>query len=529
MKHVFGYVRVSTPRQGERGVSLQEQRDAITRYCASHNLKLVRWFEERETAAKSGRGQFDEMIKRLRKGAVLGVVIHKIDRSARNLRDWASLGDLIDSGVEVHFANESLDLNSRGGRLSADIQAVVAADYIRNLREEVKKGFYGRLKQGYYPRPAPLGYQDNGAGRPKTPHPINGPLMRRAFELYASGRYSLYRLQDTLHKEGLRNRHGRPITRNGLAKALKNPFYVGVIRIMKSGDTYPGLHSPLISKAVFETVQDILTGKAAARSTFNDFLYRRMLTCATCGRGLVGERQKGRIYYRCHVRACPGACVREDAVESAIEGNLKILTFSREERKGIYAEITSMKQEEDKRAQSAARELRLQLDAVNKRLQRLADLLLNGVIEEEFLMERKEALLTERVEIQERLNTIEHGDTDFVTMLTQLLEQADLAWLSYRLGTHEKKRELLETVSSNRKVRARFVCVELKPVFQLIANRQSFHDGGAHRSAIRAFLATLSQKVLTSSSAELGWRLDRDLYKTFCDTSMPNTSDRRIC
>ncbi len=53
--------------------------------------------------------------------------------------------------TEVHFANESLDLQSRGGRLSADIQAVVAADYIRNLREETRKGFYGRLKQGLCP------------------------------------------------------------------------------------------------------------------------------------------------------------------------------------------------------------------------------------------------------------------------------------------------------------------------------------------------------------------------------------------
>lgn len=75
---------------------------------------------------------------------------HKIDRGARNLKDWANLGDLIDGGVEVHFAHESLDMNSRGGRLSADIQAVVAADFIRNLRQETRKGFYGRLKQGIY-------------------------------------------------------------------------------------------------------------------------------------------------------------------------------------------------------------------------------------------------------------------------------------------------------------------------------------------------------------------------------------------
>src|SRR5258708_29492584 len=106
------------------------------------------------------------MLGLLRKGAAAGVIIHKIDRSARNLKDWADLGDLIDSGVAVHFANESLDLNSRGGRLSADLQAVVAADYIRNLREEARKGFYGRLKQGLLPMPAPVGYLNAGKGQP---------------------------------------------------------------------------------------------------------------------------------------------------------------------------------------------------------------------------------------------------------------------------------------------------------------------------------------------------------------------------
>src|SRR5271170_7341091 len=105
------------------------------------------------------------MLKMLRSGKVRGVLIHKIDRSARNMKDWAERGELIDQGVEVHFVNESLDLASRGGRLSADIQAVVAADYIRNLREESRKGFYGRIKQGLFPLPAPVGYLDMGQGK----------------------------------------------------------------------------------------------------------------------------------------------------------------------------------------------------------------------------------------------------------------------------------------------------------------------------------------------------------------------------
>src|SRR5205085_4859361 len=138
--------------------------DAITRHAARNDFEIAAWFEERETAAKRGRPLFNQMLKLLRQDKAGGVIIHKIDRSARNLRDWADLGELIDRGIEVQFANESLDLQTRGGRLSADIQAVVAADYIRNLREETRKGFYGRIKQGLFPLPAPLGYTDQGKG-----------------------------------------------------------------------------------------------------------------------------------------------------------------------------------------------------------------------------------------------------------------------------------------------------------------------------------------------------------------------------
>ena len=151
MTRCFGYIRVSTAKQGEQGVSLEVQQDAIARYAEMHGIEIAEWFEERETAAKRGRPVFTRMVRLLRARRVEGVVIHKIDRSARNLRDWADLGELIDAGVSVHFVSDNLDLTSRGGRPTADIQAVIAADYIRNLREETKKGLYGRLKQGIYP------------------------------------------------------------------------------------------------------------------------------------------------------------------------------------------------------------------------------------------------------------------------------------------------------------------------------------------------------------------------------------------
>ena len=139
MKPCFGYIRVSTQKQGE-GVSLEAQKDAIQSFADCQGLLVTKWFEEKQTAAKGGRPIFNQMLQKLKRGAAQGVIIHKIDRSARNLRDWAMFSELPDAGVSVYVATESLDFNSRGGRLTADIQTVIAADYIRNLREECIKG-----------------------------------------------------------------------------------------------------------------------------------------------------------------------------------------------------------------------------------------------------------------------------------------------------------------------------------------------------------------------------------------------------
>lgn len=294
-KKYFSYIRVSTQRQGQFGTSLTEQKAAIERYAQKFDLTISKYFEERETAAKQGRPVFLDMLKALKKGKADGVIIHKIDRSARNLRDWADLGSLIDSGVEIRFASESLDLNSRGGRLSADIQAVVASDYIRNLREETKKGIYGRLKQGLYPFRAVVGYIDAGKGNPKKIDKIQAPLIKKAFELYSKGNVGLIKLADLLYEKGLRNKHGKKITINGLSTILHNPFYMGIIKIEKTGEMFAGKHKPIISKVLFDEVQAVFEGKNIPKSEKHFFVFRRQIYCAKCRNFYIAEKKKRNI------------------------------------------------------------------------------------------------------------------------------------------------------------------------------------------------------------------------------------------
>ena len=334
----YGYIRVSTAKQGKHSVSLPEQKNAIQSFADREGFTISEWFEEKETAAKRGRPIFGKMLKALKEGKAKGVIIHKIDRGARNLKDWADLAELMDMGVEVHTANENLDLTSRGGRLTADLQAVVAADYIRNLREETKKGLYGRLKQGIYPWNAPLGYLNTGSGKVKEIDTFRAPLIKRVFELYATGKYSLTELRKESEAIGLRSLSGKVLSRNSLSIMLNNPFYVGIIRIKRTGETFKGKHRPIISSALFNQVKRVLAGKNNKKVYVHDFLFRGLFNCAYCGYYMIGEKQKGKIYYRCHKKDCPTKGVREEHIDKSIRSILSSLKFTDLEIKRLRAD-----------------------------------------------------------------------------------------------------------------------------------------------------------------------------------------------
>lgn len=474
----LGYIRVSTARQGERGVSLPEQKAAIERYAYKAGLTISEWFEERETAAKRGRPVWARMLKELRKGKIRGVIIHKIDRSARNLRDWADLGELIDQGIEVHFANESLDLNSRGGRLSADIQAVVASDYIRNLREEAKKGIYGRLKQGYYPMRAPVGYCDNGAAKPKTVDPVKGPLVRQAFDLYVTAQWSLPRLVDELHRRGLRNRGGGKVTMNGLHKILRNPFYTGVIRIKASGQTYEGNHEAIVPKRIFDTVQDVLHGRVGTRTQMHDFVFRRFVKCAHCGRSLIGDLKKGNVYYRCHTRTCPTTSLREDIIAAEVEQRLSALRFTHAEKDYFAARIRALKATWFADREREAEALSIKIAQLTERLNRVTDAWIDGTLDREIFEDRKAALIAERRALTDRRADFEANRASVPDELEKFVELAGSAYLLYRNASVEKKRRLLRLLMSNCTADRKTLGFTYFIPFQMLAEREPETDGG---------------------------------------------------
>ncbi|MBS1594106.1 MAG: recombinase family protein [Bacteroidetes bacterium] len=509
MKKVYGYIRVSTAKQGE-GVSLIVQKDAIERYASQYNLTIVKWFEEKETAAKQGRPLFTAMMKLLRQGRASGVIIHKIDRSARNLKDWADLGNLIDQGVEVHFAHESLDLQARGGRLSADIQAVIAADYIRNLRQEAIKGLYGRLKQGIYPFYAPIGYLNSGKGKLKAIDPVQGPLVKKAFELYATKRYTLDTLGSHLYELGLRSTTNTKLSRNGLSVVLSNTFYMGIITV--KGQRYDGKHEALISPDLYNKVQSVLIGKTNQKVLKYAFQFKKYISCKTCSYSLTAEIQKGITYYRCHTKGCTTKGVRESMIEATLFRAFSTVRLNPEEYSQIETILSNIEKDWASKLPGLIDGLKLRSALVEKKIDRITECYIEEGLSKEEYEERKLKLLEERKANEAAERELLENQANDLKRVEKFFELSKSLTESYKTGNAEKRRELLEAVTSNLLVEGKNIMIPMRSPFIELAFRTNFTISALDRDTLRKEYSSINYTESTLLSASNN-RLSIDALK----------------
>jgi hypothetical protein len=328
---------------------------------------------------------------------------------------------------------------------------VFAVDYIRNLREETLKGIHGRLKQGILPRNAPIGYLDCGAGKPKSVDPVRGPLVRQLFDRYAMGTYTLRMLADEGVKLGLRNRNGNPVRLTQVHTVLRNPFYAGILRSSRFG-IFPGAHEPLVTRATFDRVQAVLSGKFVRRTKRHVLLFRRMLHCKTCGRSLIGSEIKGFVYYRCSRIECPTTSVREDVVESHIRSLLRSIQLNPSETALVENELSEHEQNVSTLQAARSASLKEALSAANARLSRLTDLLVDAKIDTAAHDERRQALVMERQDLERAMSALDDGTAETIRRARRIVELSNRAENLYESADSDRKRELLQVVMSNCRV-----------------------------------------------------------------------------
>jgi DNA invertase Pin-like site-specific DNA recombinase len=151
MKHIAIYSRVSTFQQDPRS-----QHDALRQYITNHGLANTRWYTDHAAGTTTDRPAFAELQTAIFNGQVSTVIVWKLDRLARSLRDGINiLADWCEKGIRVVSITQQLDLSGPIGRTVAALLLGVAEIERENISERIRAGIAAAKKRGVkFGRPA---------------------------------------------------------------------------------------------------------------------------------------------------------------------------------------------------------------------------------------------------------------------------------------------------------------------------------------------------------------------------------------
>ncbi len=343
------YRRVSREEQAE-GYSWDAQSRAAALYCTSHNWTIVREYADEGRSAWTDivakRPGFAQMLQDAELGLFDVVLVHKLDRFARNILVTLETLKRLE-GHRVAFVSiaENMDFTTPIGKVILATLAAFAEYYSANLSFETKKGKAERKAQGLPNGLLPFGVKKSGLADGATPNgsesvvpdPDTYPGLLLAFRLAAEGK-SDREVAAALNADGYRttgNRGRNPFTKDTVCRLLKNRFYVGELPD-GNGGWVAGAHPPLLDLELFERAQEARAANQTANASKVNRRHRRyslsgLALCGTCGGRLhfhTDRRGHARVY--CYQERQGKQCGQRSAALEGIEAQLAayLATFS---------------------------------------------------------------------------------------------------------------------------------------------------------------------------------------------------------
>ena len=453
------YVRVSSERQEREGFSIPAQKKILREYAEKCGVKIVKVFEEAETAKRAGRQQFLQMVDFLRDNpTVKHILVEKTDRLYRNFKDY-TLIDWEQMDLTIHLVKEN-EILSKGAKSHQKfvhgIKLLMAKNYSDNLSEEVIKGQTEKASQGIWPSVAPIGYKNKLDDHSIILDEKSAPLIRQAFELASTGQYSLSRLKQLLYQKGLRsNRAGKELGKEAMSRVLKNPIYFG--EFVWKGKTYKGTQTPIITRHLFDRTQEVMGFSRKPKLTKHDFTFTGLLSCGHCGCAITAEQKRKKsgktyVYYHCTngKRTCSNVTyLREEKIQDALSASLNSITLSPQIIEWTKEALLESSQNEKEYRTASIKSFTDRYQRLDTFISKAYEDKLEDRIEPE-LWERKTATWKqEQREIENQLTALRQANTGYLENGIKMMELASHASELFKSATTEEKRELVGLVLSN--------------------------------------------------------------------------------
>nr|WP_325239671.1 recombinase family protein [uncultured Oscillibacter sp.] len=469
-KFAVSYLRVSTRGQAERGggadegFSIPAQREANKNKALSMGAMIGKEFVDRGASAKSAdRPELQKMQEYVKENAdrVDYVIVHKVDRLARNRGDDIDIMRVLrECGVQLVSASESID-DTPAGMLLHGIMSSIAEFYSQNLANEVRKGITEKVKSGGTVSRASLGYLNirriDEKGREERTLVLDkerAPLVKMAFEEYATGNWTVEDLAEHLAMCGLTTRPtpkipSVPINQKALYKILVNLYYKGVVKY--KGVEYAGSHPALVDETTWQQVQNILASHVnGERTREHPHILKGSLYCHSCGSRMIINYTKSRSgvrypYFVCagrhnKVKNCKLKAVLIGEVERQVEQIYDRYSFPPAVRKYLENFLQEGIKAERQKYEAELDGLRRERDKLERQRKKLLEAHYNDAIPLDFLKEEQQKIAKQLAAIENEVKARECAFESISERLSEALELMEDCGKTYRqVSDHVKK------------------------------------------------------------------------------------------
>ena len=451
-KKYFIYTRKSTDTEDRQVRSLADQLSELRELAKKEQLEVVDTFVEKQTAKVPGRPVFAEMVARIEKGEASGILAWHPDRLARNSVDGGRIIYMVDTGVitDLKFPTFWFDATPQG-KFMLSISFSQSKYYVDNLSENVKRSYKQKLKNGIWPQKAPIGYLNDKKTKLIVIDPEKAPLIKKTFEAYATGNYTLSALRKSMGELDLTGHKGKELSISNYQYLLKNNLYHGLI--LFHGEFYEGKHEPIITKKIFDICQEVMTRKSKPQhdGDLKPYVYRGLFKCAECGCCLTNETQKGHNYLRCTKRKglCSQKYVREEAMTTLIQDEIRKVSLSDEVADWLIAEVEKEKAEDGKTSNLHIEKVNSEILSVDAKLEKLMTAYLENALTLPEYQETKNKLITEKQVLKDKLVDFSKVSADRFEPVINFLNDCKQATILAESTDITKIRSFFQKVGSN--------------------------------------------------------------------------------
>ncbi|MDP2874141.1 MAG: recombinase family protein [bacterium] len=452
MGPVLAYFRVSTEEQSEKGQSIETQRKLCRKWASDNGYQIVgEYADEGRSGTNLNRPALQELLARCQQeGTVQAVLVQDTDRLARNTYDHLTVKAILKkAGARLISISQPMLDDSPEGSFIDVVMAGANALQSQITGRKTSKVLEQKAQAGYWPGWSPLGYKNSENSSPSSnldrhisiPDPELSSLIKRMFELYATGSFSALALRDSLYQQGLRTKMGKMPQVSIIIRCLKNPFYYGVIPFKSK--IYPGKHEPLTDKATFDACQLVMAShnQYACRRRKYEMILRGFLFCKNCGHRFWGGPCKKNRYYYYFCKSCGGGTyVIASKLEREVEkrfADLEVTPEYAEEVVEVAKNIVLEMRQDSGRDRLSLSNKKASIEA---KMREAEDRLLDKTLSREAFKSIYGRLEVEMREVNDQLVSLDVDYSQSLRSLEKLMSLAENIGQTYKEATPDLKR-----------------------------------------------------------------------------------------